>query len=230
MNILILGAGRMGQALVHQARTQEHAVLGPFAREGAPTAEWAAADVAVDFSAADAVERHIREALASSTPIVIGTTGWRDLEPRLRPLVLEQNGCAVVGANFSLGFHILRRLTRETARLAELLPGAELFIEERHHSAKADAPSGSALALSDVISNTVDHDRLSITATRAGSEPGLHRVGLDASLETLELEHRVRDRSVFATGALFAATRIQHRCGWLDFETLIDEWMTEDVS
>lgn len=243
MKILVLGNGRMGTALAAQVRAAGHALLGPSGREGAPQALWEAADAAIDFSVAEAVEEHVDAAMASDTPLVVGTTGWREREDAVRERVERAGGCVVVGANFSLGFQVLRRLTRDVARWATLIPGADVWVEERHHRGKRDAPSGSALALADVLLNglpgkqtvepgaprgAIPSDALHVVSTRSGSEPGLHRVGLDTPLETVEVEHRVRDRSVFAAGALFAAERLQGRTGWIPFETLVDTWMTEE--
>ena len=49
---------------------------------------------------------------------------------------------------------------------------------------------------------------VSITSLRVGHVPGTHEVVFDGAFEQIRLEHVVRDRRVFAEGALLAA-------GWL---------------
>jgi 4-hydroxy-tetrahydrodipicolinate reductase len=53
-----------------------------------------------------------------------------------------------------------------------------------------------------------------VSATRAGSIPGTHTIGFDGPSETVTLTHTVRDRGVFARGALEAARWLVGRRGW----------------
>jgi 4-hydroxy-tetrahydrodipicolinate reductase len=52
-----------------------------------------------------------------------------------------------------------------------------------------------------------------ISSIRVGAVPGTHTVILDAPFEQIRLEHEVRDRRVFADGALAAARWIAGRSG-----------------
>ena len=49
-----------------------------------------------------------------------------------------------------------------------------------------------------------------MASTRAGFIPGTHTVGFDGPADTITLTHTVRDRAVFARGALEAA-QLAHR-------------------
>jgi 4-hydroxy-tetrahydrodipicolinate reductase len=86
---------------------------------------------------------------------------------------------------------------------------------EHHHAGKKDAPSGSALVLADTLRSVgwagPLGDGVRIQSIRAGTEPGTHEVLLSGSGETVELTHRVHDRSVFARGALRAARFLRGR-------------------
>jgi len=53
-----------------------------------------------------------------------------------------------------------------------------------------------------------------MSATRAGTIPGIHTVGFDAASDTIELSHTARDRRGFAGGALVAAKWVRGRQGW----------------
>jgi 4-hydroxy-tetrahydrodipicolinate reductase len=62
---------------------------------------------------------------------------------------------------------------------------------------------------------------IDVSSTRAGSIPGTHVVGFDAPAETMTLVHEVRDRAVFAHGALRAAAWLKGRRGWFSMDDLL---------
>ena len=75
---------------------------------------------------------------------------------------------------------------------------------------KKDAPSGTALTLKAGMESAGYGRPIDVSSTRVGSVPGTHTVGFDGPSETIELTHTVRDRAVFARGALTAARMV----GW----------------
>jgi 4-hydroxy-tetrahydrodipicolinate reductase len=60
-----------------------------------------------------------------------------------------------------------------------------------------------------------------MSSTRAGAIPGTHVVGFDARAETVTLTHTVRDRAVFAHGALDAAKWVRGRRGWFTMRDML---------
>ena len=60
-----------------------------------------------------------------------------------------------------------------------------------------------------------------MAATRAGSIPGTHTIGFDGPSETVTLTHQVRDRGVFARGALEAARWLVGRRGWFTMRDVL---------
>ena len=66
------------------------------------------------------------------------------------------------------------------------------------------------------------HAPIDVSSTRAGSIPGTHRVGFDAMAESVTLVHEVRDRAVFAHGALEAAKWIKGKRGWHGMNDLLN--------
>ena len=83
---------------------------------------------------------------------------------------------------------------------------------ETHHAAKRDAPSGTAIALASQAAALLGRS-VPITSVRVGSVPGTHELLFDAPFEQIRLEHVVRDRRVFAAGALRAAEWLIGRRG-----------------
>ncbi len=116
---------------------------------------------------------------------------------------------------------MFRRIVEEASRRFAGIGDVGAWVHELHHSAKKDAPSGTALMLKASMESAGYSRSIDISSTRAGSIPGTHQVGFDATAETVTLTHTVRDRAVFAHGALEAAKWIKGRSGWFSMDDVI---------
>ena len=114
--------------------------------------------------------------------------------------------------NFSVGVAIFDRVVAEAARLFGGMDGFEAHMIETHHSAKKDAPSGTANKLARTAEAAMGRS-LPITSVRVGAVPGTHELIFDAPFEQIRLVHEARDRRVFAEGALVAARWLVGRTG-----------------
>jgi len=228
MKIALIGHGSMGQLIERLARKKgnEITTVVDESRSAWAAAELAeqlrTADVAIDFTTAEAVRRNVEACLIAGVPLVEGTTGWNDRRAEIRTIVNDAGGSLVFGANFSIGVNLFYRVTDFAAELFSKFSDYEVFIEEQHHSRKKDAPSGTALKLKEVVARHVNDD-FSITATRAGNIPGTHRVGFDGPADQILLEHAARSREGFAAGALMAADWIVGKKGFYEFTDVVDE-------
>lgn len=211
MTILIVGYGKMGRLVDQLAAEQGMTVAG---RVDVDSEGWAPADVAIDFTTAEALLQNFPKYIERKMPVVIGTTGWSAHQAELRARA-ERAGLGVVAAaNFSVGVNLFEMMVAHAAHLMQAHPQYGAWIHEAHHAAKRDAPSGTALVLRDAMT-AAGYDRtIDVSATRAGMIPGIHTVGFDGPSDTIELTHTARDRRGFAAGALLAATWIQGRTGW----------------
>jgi 4-hydroxy-tetrahydrodipicolinate reductase len=63
--------------------------------------------------------------------------------------------------------------------------------------------------------------RIDMSSTRAGFIPGTHQVGFDGPADTVTLTHTVRDRAVFARGALEAAKWLVGKRGWFTVRDML---------
>lgn len=223
--------GRMGQALRRVAAERDECwIVAALDRDGnsVPVAmpdsrPLPKARVLIDFSHADAFDRALEHALSERIAFVSGTTGL----DRSRRAGLERAAATIPllwSANFSLGIAVLTKLARDAARA---LPDWQCEILEAHHRHKADAPSGTALALGRAVAEArgVDFDAVARTdrngprgaheigfaSLRAGDIVGEHAVWLAATGERIELVHRAGDRDLFARGALAAAAWLVDR-------------------
>jgi 4-hydroxy-tetrahydrodipicolinate reductase len=117
---------------------------------------------------------------------------------------------------------VFRASVREAACRFAPLGDVGAWIHESHHSAKKDAPSGTAIMLKTAMTEAGYARPIDVSSTRAGSIPGTHVVGFDAPAETMTLVHEVRDRSVFAHGALEAAVWLKGRKGWFSMDDMLE--------
>lgn len=216
---LLVGHGRMGRLVESVAPEHGVEIVGVITRRDAnDPAAWPSADLAIDFSSAEAVPAHARALASRGVSLVIGTTGWQDQAEALRRDLEGMNVGVIAAPNFAIGVNVFLAVSeRAAALLAER--GVAAWIHEAHHAAKKDAPSGTALALKRVVESAglaVD-----VSSTRAGSIPGTHTVGFDSPAETITLTHTARDRTAFARGALEAAKWIQGRQGWFSMRDML---------
>lgn len=211
MKLLVVGYGKMGRLIDQLAQEQGIEVVG---RVDEGRDEWAPADVAIDFTTADALVANFPTYLDRHLPVVIGTTGWSAQAAGLREQAERASLGVVASANFSIGVNIFQLVVAEAARLMSRQPQYGAWIHEAHHIAKRDAPSGTALLLRDTMQAAGFERAIGMSSVRAGSIPGTHTVGFDTDSDTIELTHAARDRRGFASGALVAAKWIQTRHGW----------------
>ena len=214
--LAIIGMGKMGRAIASLAPDRGWDVAARLdaveTRDGITTAMLNGADVAVEFTTPAAAPANIRALVAAGCPTVVGTTGWYGELPAISADVAKRGGALLTASNFSLGVNIFEQVVALAAGLLARAPGFEAHIVETHHSAKKDAPSGTAATLARVAGGAWGSD-IPITSVRTGSVPGTHELIFDAPFEQIHLEHIARDRRVFAEGALVAAEWLIGRRG-----------------
>lgn len=196
------------------------------------------ADVVIDFSFHDATARFASVCARHKKALVIGTTGHNDDE-KSRINNLKSQIPIVWASNYSTGVNALFWLTRKAAEI--LGPGFDLEVVEMHHRMKKDAPSGTAAALAEILTEVrkqrsdqvLRHGRHGITGERTRAEIGMHSLrGGDvvgdhtvifaAEGERLELTHKASSRETFANGALRAAQwAVNQKPGLYDMQDVL---------
>jgi 4-hydroxy-tetrahydrodipicolinate reductase len=226
MRALLVGYGRMGKAIEAVLVQRGHHVAGRFGhREILLEGEEGRSDVvAFEFTSPDAAPRLVPLLLSKKISVVSGTTGW-DIASATQ-VAREQGVPFLHSSNFSLGVAALRRAVFAAAAALAPFPEFEPGIVERHHSAKKDAPSGTARVLAlDVSRESLSQKSPPIVSLRQGGQPGEHSVFFEGEDETLELVHRARSRAIFAQGAVRAAEWmiVSGRSGPLTFDEFFDD-------
>lgn len=225
MRVLLLGHGRMGALVESLAPSYGCEIAGIVDehsnRHTLESGDFGAVDVAIDFTLADAVPRNLPSLAARRINTVIGTTGWAAHEDAMREVAARYGIGVLASANFSLGMNLFQLVVEEAAKRFAPYESYGAWLHEWHHAAKKDAPSGTALQL-EAGMRRVGYDRaIDLSSTRAGSMPGTHSVGFDGPSDTITFTHEVRDRAVFARGALEAARWLKGRRGWFTMRDML---------
>ena len=223
LRILLNGAkGRMGQAITEAAQAAGATVIGIDQGDDA-SAHITKVDVVIDFSFHAATLSLAELSAKNGKPLIIGTTGHTDAEKNA--IAKAVGSIPVVWAgNYSIGVNLLNALVRRAASV--LGTDWDIELTEMHHRLKKDAPSGTAEKLLEIIREerkiTVAQQRhgrsgligerpaneIGVHALRGGDVIGDHTVLFASDGERLELTHKASSRTIFAQGALRAASWI----------------------
>ena len=178
------------------------------------------ADVIIDFAAAKAVDALLDYSVNNQIPVVLCTTGLS--EEQLEKVNESAKKVAILkSANMSLGINTLFKVLQSISPLLSEA-GFDIEIVEKHHHLKVDAPSGTALALADVINDSLKEpfnykfdrspdrirrpkNEIGISAVRGGTIVGEHEVIFAGEDEVIEVKHTAYSKAVFAKGAVEAA-------------------------
>lgn len=197
-----------------------------------------AADVIVDFSHPSALSGILEFAKSKNIPAIIATTG---LSEEQRAMLDEVSGEIPIffSANMSLGINLLIALAKKATAILE--GSFDIEIVEKHHNQKIDAPSGTALAIADGISDVLSqkpeyvYDRHSVRKKRTKTEIGIHSIRGGAIVgehevifagqdEVITLAHQATSKEVFAVGSIKAAKFMKGKsAGMYDMNDLIGE-------
>ena len=245
-NIAVTGvAGRMGKTLVEACALAEDARLSAAIERqgsiaiGSDAGEIAALgkneviiadnlasiisqfDVLIDFTTPKSTLENLEICRDANKRLVIGTTGFTDADKK--QIANAANDIAIVFApNMSVGVNLCFKLLDIAARVMN--DDIDIEIIEAHHRHKVDAPSGTAIAMGEVVANalgrdlkdcavygregqTGERDRTTIgfETIRAGDIVGEHTVMFAGLGERVEITHKASSRMTFAKGAVIAA-------------------------
>jgi 4-hydroxy-tetrahydrodipicolinate reductase len=226
MKIALLGYGKMGQAIEALLSEYGHSCVGKFNSENPATIEKIReADVAIEFSTPEQCSKNIALCFEANVPVVVGTTAWYEQYDEVISK-MKSDSAILSATNFSIGVQITFHLNKELARVMSKFPEYTASIEEIHHTAKLDKPSGTAITLAEgilenapnLLSWKLDEERqneneLSIIALRLPDVPGTHTVRYTSEIDTIELKHEAHSRKGFAAGAIRAAEFLHGKSG-----------------
>jgi 4-hydroxy-tetrahydrodipicolinate reductase len=245
LNIAIAGAsGRMGRVLIEAVQASaDCALTGALDLPGSPTLGQDAAaflgrpsgvlvtadlrrgltgaDVLIDFTRPEGTLAHLAQCHALGVRAVIGTTGFTAVQ-KATIAAHAQDVAVVMSANMSVGVNVMLRLLALASK--SLGDGYDIEVIEAHHKHKVDAPSGTALAMGEVLAQArgLDlaqqgvftrhghtgertHGSIGFATVRGGDIVGEHTVLFAGPGERIEIAHKSSSRDNYADGSLRAA-------------------------
>lgn len=172
----------------------------------------------IDFSSPEGhlvLQNLVKKNQIVDKSILIGTTGlsveqkkfWSEFASKCNLRVL-------IAPNTSLG---IMMLVKSSVKVAQLCFNAkfDIEIEETHHRAKKDSPSGTALFIAESLqqhlpfmtlknhrSGSRGANEIGLSVTRGGGVFGEHTVRFLGDFEEFSLSHRAYSRELFSRGAL----------------------------
>ncbi|MCJ7835437.1 4-hydroxy-tetrahydrodipicolinate reductase [Cuneatibacter sp. NSJ-177] len=195
------------------------------------------ADVVIDFSSAKATDSLLAGMAEKKLPGVLCSTGLS--EEQIQTVKKTSEQVAVLkSANMSVGVNLIFKLL-ETITPVLAKEGYDMEIVEKHHHRKVDAPSGTALAMADVMNASVgnayhykfdrtqerqkrDPMEIGIQSVRGGTIVGDHDVIFAGTDEVITISHTAYSRAIFGKGALAAAKFLAGKpAGFYDMRDVI---------
>lgn len=220
MNIALIGYGKMGKAIEEIALQRGHNVVLKIDVDNAEqfTKEnLAKADVAIEFTGPHSAYENVKKLMQFGIATVCGSTGWLDKLDEIKNDCKKNKAAFLYASNFSVGVNIFFEVNKRLAALMAPHHDYEIQLTEIHHTAKKDAPSGTAITLAEqVLENIpgkkhwVNHisdnpEDLEILSERIDPAAGTHKVKYSSGIDDIEIIHTAHTRKGFALGAVLAA-------------------------
>ncbi len=237
MKIALIGYGKMGKAIEEIALSRGHEIvlkideynLSDFAKENISKA-----DVAIEFTGPHSAFENVKRALGFDISLVCGSTGWLENLEEAKKICSERNGSFIYSSNYSVGVNIFFEVNKRLAALIDPHKDYEVQVTEIHHIEKKDAPSGTAITISEQIlenikrkKNWVNHvsdnpQEVEIISERIDSVAGIHKVKYSSTIDDIEIIHTAHNRQGFALGAVLAAEYIRDKKGTFSMKDVLN--------
>ena len=233
IKVAVFGAnGRMGGEVCRAVEAYPGLELVARIDAGDDREPAADADVVVDFTHPGAVLENLAWCIDRGLHVVVGTSGFtaERLDQVRGMLGAEPRSGVLIAANFSIGAVLMMSFARQAAAH---MTSAEIV--ELHHPAKADAPSGTAIATARAVAEArqarglgemPDATTDQLEGARGAEVDGVrvhsvrlaglvaHQEVLFGNLgETLTIRHDSLDRVSFMPGVVLAVKAVADRPG-----------------
>jgi 4-hydroxy-tetrahydrodipicolinate reductase len=225
MRIAIIGYGKMGHMIEEVAVKRGHEIALKINIEN--TEEFtkencSKADVAIEFTGPSTAYDNVKKCIDFGLPVISGSTGWNTKLDSVKEYCQQKGGSFLHTSNFSVGVNIFFEVNKLLAKLMSSHPEYEVSLKEIHHTAKLDAPSGTAVTLAEQVLvnlpgkiNWVNHEagkkeELAIISQRIDPAPGTHFVKYTSEIDDIEI-----------IGAVLAAEYISDKNGIFSMQEVL---------
>ena len=228
MNIALIGYGKMGKAIEQIAVQHGHHIVLKINSANVDQLDHLdnyTIDVAIEFTNPSSAKENVLKCLKKQIPVVCGTTGWKEHVGSVELATAQYNTAFLIASNFSIGVNLFFELNSYLANLMNNYTDYAIQIKETHHTAKKDAPSGTAISLAEQIIEqneikkhwhlgaTNDDAIIPIEALREDPAPGTHEITYSSIIDDISIKHTAHNRNGFALGAVLAAEYLQNKKG-----------------
>jgi len=228
MNIALIGYGKMGKAIEQIAVQHGHHIVLKINSANVDQLDHLdnyTIDVAIEFTNPSSAKENVLKCLKKQIPVVCGTTGWKEQVGSVELATAQFNTAFLIASNFSIGVNLFFELNSYLANLMNNYTDYANQIKETHHTAKKDAPSGTAISLAEQIIEqneikkhwhlgaTNDDAIIPIEALREDPAPGTHEITYNSIIDDISIKHTAHNRNGFALGAVLAAEYLQNKKG-----------------
>lgn len=237
MNIALIGYGKMGKAIHEIAKERGHEavlIIDADNLSDLTPENIHKADVAIEFTSPHTAYNNVKFCLENKVPVVCGSTGWLDQLDEMKALAAEKQTGLIVASNFSVGVNIFFEINKRLAQLMATQTNYEVTLKEIHHTAKKDAPSGTAISLAEQVLEELGRKEkwvneesahpgdLSIISERIDPAPGTHFVKYSSAIDDIEIIHTAHNRTGFALGAVLAAEFLKDKTGFFGMKEVLN--------
>lgn len=248
MKIALIGYGKMGKEIEKVALARRHeivSIIGVNNQEDFESDAFRSADVAIEFTNPMTAYDNYMKAFKAGVKLVSGSTGWDSRHgEEVKKLCTEGGKTLFWSPNFSLGVAIFSAVNKYLAKIMNGFPAYDVSMSETHHIHKADAPSGTAVALAEGILENLERkdkwvkgtfrhpdgivsgtagcaaNELTVSSVREGEVPGIHSIRYESEADSITIAHDAKNRKGFALGALLAAEYTASHEGYLGMNDL----------
>ena len=183
--------------------------------------------VVVDLTNSETLLNSVPVIASRGIHLVTGTSGLTESDLKTLEQTANQQGTGIIVCpNFALGAVVLQHLAKEASRFFDYVD-----IVEKHHEAKIDSPSGTAVAIARAI--TADKtfrrnvsEKENLPGTRGGDYKGVtihavrlpgtsahHEIVFGAPGQTLTIRHDTLSRDCYMPGVVKAVREVVNRQG-----------------
>jgi 4-hydroxy-tetrahydrodipicolinate reductase len=226
----------MGKTIENLAKEAGHKIqiiIDEKNREDLASATFKEADVAIEFTRPESAFENITACFRAGVPVICGTTAWLDRYEEAVEVCQQLKGGFFYASNYSIGVNVFFALNRHLARMMDEQEQYKVLVEEIHHTAKLDAPSGTAITLAEGILENIsrkkswvndesfEEEELPILSKREDPAPGTHIITYSSFVDTITIQHEAHTREGFAKGALAAARWMVGKTGVFGMKDLL---------
>ena len=225
LKIAIIGYGKMGKE-VEKALLENGMAISVIIND---ESEWKNAipaflmsDVAIEFTSPENVLKNFERCFQHHIPLVSGTTGWNAKEEEIITRCRQEQHSFVYSPNFSIGANLFFKINEQFAKIINHHPQYAVSIEETHHANKKDAPSGTAkMTEQSILKELKNVQSIPVVSHRIGEVMGEHTVIYTSSDDVITITHSVKNRTIFAQGAVKAAAWLVKNPGVYHFSDIV---------